>query len=224
MCYHISFEVKLESILDYFPDLVIDTQTEMNFTTAAYMNGFDHPPVKCIAKSRKDGKLHLVEMMWGFLPANVKDFEAAKRFWNGYKDENGRWNTGFITLNCIGEEMLQKPLYRDAALSRRCIFFMDGFYEWQHVFPMGKKGQRLKTAVKYPHHIYLKDNPYPFTMCAGIWNPWKHTETDTETGEMITTVTPTVALCTTKANSLMARIHNSKLRMPTFLTKELADE
>ncbi len=89
MCYHISFEVKLESILDYFPDLVIDAQTEMNFTTSAYMNGFDHPPVKCIAKSRRDGKLHLVEMMWGFLPGNVKDIEAAKRFWNGYKDENG---------------------------------------------------------------------------------------------------------------------------------------
>ncbi len=40
-----------------------------------------------------------------------------------------------------------------------------------------------------------KDNPYPFMMCAEIWNPWKHTETDTETGEMITTVTPTVSLC-----------------------------
>ncbi len=224
MCYHISFEVKLESILDYFPDLVIDAQSEMDFMPTAYLNGFNHPPVKCIAKSLKDEKLHLVNMMWGFLPGYIKDFEAAKKFWNGYKDESGKWHTGFVTLNCIGEEMLQKPLYKDAALNRRCIFFMDGFYEWQHYFPIGKKGQRLKTAVKYPHHIYLKDNPYPFIMCAGIWNPWKHTEVDTDTGEMITTITPTVSLCTTKANSLMSRIHNSKERMPTFLTKELADE
>ncbi|MEJ7672697.1 MAG: hypothetical protein WKF59_08285 [Chitinophagaceae bacterium] len=42
MCYHISFDVKLESIKDYFPDLVMDPQLEMNFPKAAYVNGFDH--------------------------------------------------------------------------------------------------------------------------------------------------------------------------------------
>ena len=224
MCYHISFDVKLESIKDYFPDLVMDLQLEMNFPKAAYVNGFDHGFQPTMLTGRKDGKRHLAAMMWGFLPNGVKNYEAAERFWNGYKDENGKWNTGFITLNAMGEELFEKRLYKDAALNRRCIVFVDGFYEWHHYFPIGKKGQRLKTSIKYPHHIFLKDNPLPFVMMAGIWNPWKHEEVNKETAELETIITPTFAIVTTKANELMANIHNSKMRMPTILTKELAEE
>jgi putative SOS response-associated peptidase YedK len=115
-------------------------------------------------------------------------------------------------------------MYKDAALNRRCVVFVDGFYEWHHYFPIGKKGGRLKTAVKYPHHIRLKENPYPFIMMAGIWNPWRHSEVDTETGELTETVTPTFSIVTTAANELMAKIHNSKQRMPCILTRELAEE
>ncbi len=224
MCYHISFEVKLESVLDYFPELIVDNQLDMEYQPSAYLNGFDHPMVKSIVRSRKDDQLHLASMMWGYLPNNVKNFAEAERFWNGYKDENGKFRTGFITLNAVGEELLIKPLYKDSTLNRRCILLLDGFYEWQHYFPIGKKGERLKTAVKYPHHIFLKENPYPFMMVAAIWNPWKHTEIDTTTGEVQTSITPTIALVTTKANKLMEKIHNSKKRMPTFLTMELAQE
>lgn len=224
MCYHIAFEVNLESIKDYFPDLIIDPQLEMNFPKAAYVNGFDHGFQPAMLTGRKDSKKHLAAMMWGFLPNGIKNYEAAERFWNGYKDEDGKWKTGFITLNAMGEELFQKTLYKDAALNRRCIIFVDGFYEWHHYFPMGKKGQRLKTAIKYPHHIYIKDNPLPFIMMAGIWNPWKHEEVNKETGEIETIITPTFAVVTTKANELMAKIHNSKQRMPTILTRDLAEE
>jgi len=224
MCYHISFEVKLESITDYFPDIIIDSQLDVNYPTAAYINGFDHGMQQVMLRGRKDSKRHLALMMWGFLPNNVRNFEEADRFWNGYKDDNGRWNKGFITLNAVGEELFDKSLYKDAALNRRCIVFADGFYEWHHYYPMGKKGQTLKTPTKYPHHIFLKDNPVPFVPMAGIWNPWKHEEVDKETGEIETIVTPTFAIVTSKANELMAKIHNSKLRMPNILTPELAEE
>ena len=224
MCYHISSQVQTESLLEYFPDLVTDNYSEPENQPAAYLNGFDHPMVKTIVAGRKDHRRHLASMLWGFLPANVKNMEEAEMFWNGYADAQGRWHKGLITLNAIGEELLQKPLYADAALRRRCILFIDGFYEWHHYFPIGKKGQRLKTPIKFPHHIFLKDNPYPFMMVAAIWNPWRHTQIDESTGEVTSQVIPTVALATTKANSLMAKIHNSKQRMPTFLTKELAEE
>ncbi len=224
MCYHIAFEINLESIVDYFPDIIIDPQLEMNFPKAAYVNGFDHGLQPAMVTGRKDGKKHLAAMMWGFLPRGIKNYEAAERFWNGYKDENGKWNTGFVTLNALGEELLEKRLYKDAALNRRCILFVDGFYEWHHFFPLGKKGQKLKTATKYPHHIFLKNNPHPFIMLAGIWNEWKHEEVDKETGEIETLLTPTFSIITTKANELMAKIHNTKERMPTILTKELAEE
>lgn len=61
-------------------------------------------------------------------------------------------------------------------------------------------------------------------MMAGIWNTWKHEEVNKETGELETILTPTFALITTKANELMCKIHNSKQRMPTILTKDLAEE
>ena len=58
MCYHISFEVNLESIVDYFPDIIIDPQLEINFPKAAYVNGFDHGFQPAMLTGRKDGKKH----------------------------------------------------------------------------------------------------------------------------------------------------------------------
>lgn len=224
MCYHLSFDVKLESIQDYFPEVVLDNQLDINFPEASYINGFDHLMHPVLRTSSKDGKKHLGLSMWGFLPNGVKNYNEAELFWNGYKDENGKFNKGFVTLNATGEDLLEKRLYKDAALNRRCIVFADGFYEWHHTFPIGKKGQPLKTAVKYPHHIYLKDENQSLFMFAAIWSLWKHEEVDKETGELQTITTPTFAVVTTKANSLMSKIHNSKERMPTILTKELAEE
>ena len=51
---------------------------------------------------------------------------------------------------------------------------------------------------------------------AGIWNPW----TDRETGEHV----ETFAIVTTRANQLMEQVHNSKKRMPTILSEDLAYE
>ena len=106
-------------------------------------------------------------------------------------------------------------IYRDAALHRRCLVISSGFFEWQHVYPLNKRtGEPLKTPNKIPHHIRLKDREY-FYM-AGIWQPW----TDKETGEYV----ESYSIITTKANALMEQIHNSKKRMPTILTDELAYE
>lgn len=105
-------------------------------------------------------------------------------------------------------------MYRDAALNRRCLFPATDFYEWRHIFPIGKKGQPLKTAIKYLYRIGVKNKEVFFI--AGIWQPW----TDRETGETV----DTCALVTTKANSIMEQIHNSKKRMPTILTEKMAGE
>ncbi|MBG9378785.1 SOS response-associated peptidase family protein [Panacibacter sp. DH6] len=225
MCYHIAFTVKLESILDYFPGLIVEEQLEMDFPQAQYLNGFNHPMHPVMLIGRKDKKKHLANMMWGFLPNHVKNWEEAQRFWNGHKDEKGVWRTGYVTLNAIGEEILEKKMYRDAALNRRCVIFVDGFYEWRHIYPLNKRtGHPLKTPNKYPYHIKLTSTEMPFIMMAGIWNPWRHAEADKETGELIEMVTPTFALCTAPANKLMSQVHNSKMRMPTILTKDLALE
>ena len=165
---------------------------------------------------KQDCGCELVLMEWGFLPSYLPSRDAVNNFRRGYTDEKGKFHPPMTTLNAIGEDLLlPQKMFRNAALKRRCLFISTCFYEWRHVYPLGKKGQPLKTAVKYPYNIRIKgDSEIHFT--AGIWQPW----TDRETGETINTC----ALITTKANKLMEQIHNSKKRMPTILTPELAGE
>jgi putative SOS response-associated peptidase YedK len=77
-----------------------------------------------------------------------------------------------------------------------------------------RTGQPLKTPNKFPYYITLRDRDYFFM--AGIWQPW----TDKQSGEYV----ESFAIVTTKANSLMEQIHNSKKRMPTILDEDLAYE
>jgi putative SOS response-associated peptidase YedK len=164
--------------------------------------------------------LDMVE--WGFIPSYIRNREQVKKFRNGYKDEKtGKWVPGYTTLNCKGEELLavdpktgRPKMYRDAALNRRCVFLSSGFYEWRHLQVVGKSGKLLKTPEKFPYRIHVKDQPYFFI--AGVWQRW----TDQDTGETV----DTAALATTNANSIMKQIHNSKERMPTILTEDLAAE
>ena len=58
----------------------------------------------------------------------------------------------------------------------------------------------------------IKDREYFWI--AGIWYPWN----DADTGEYV----ESCAIITTQANLVMEQIHNSKKRMPTLLTDELA--
>lgn len=78
---------------------------------------------------------------------------------------------------------------------------MSGFFEWH---TEGKK--------KYPFYIYPNEAGEGVVSIAGLWDEWA----DPETGEVRTTYT----MLTRPANGLMAKIHNSKKRMPCLLTPE----
>ncbi|PLX18768.1 MAG: SOS response-associated peptidase [Marinilabiliales bacterium] len=114
------------------------------------------------------------------------------------KDAKNIWNK---TINARGETLFEKPSFRDAATHKRCIIPVNGFYEHHH-----HKGN------KYPFYIKRKDNE-PVNL-AGIWSEW----TNQETGEFF----QTCSVVTTKANTMMAKIHNNpklnEARMPIILT------
>ncbi len=188
---------------------------KLNFLNKPLLIGFEYtnaPVLKRVA-GRQD--FEITEMEWGFLPPYLKNREAASKFRHGYKDDSGRFHPPITTLNAVGEELLLPgKMYRDAALHRRCLVLSSGFYEWRHVHPLGKTGKPLKTAVKYPYHIFLPGQEVFFM--AGIWQAW----TDKDTGETV----DTFAIVTTAANKLMEQVHNSKKRMPVILTEDLAYE
>lgn len=178
--------------------------------------GFSYTPGAVLKPNADKTDFDIVEMEWGFIPPYWKNREEVNKYRTGFKDPNtGKW-TQYLTLNAMSEEMLlPRKMYREAALTRRCLVLSTGFFEWRHVFPLNKRtGQPLKTAVKYPYYIHLKDQEYFFM--AGIWQPW----TDQSTGEYV----ETFSVVTTEANYLMKQVHNSKMRMPTILSEELAWE
>lgn len=187
---------------------------QYEFLNKPLLIGFDYQNIPVLKRVEGKEDFEIVEMEWGFLPAYIKTREQANKFRQGYKKENGGWQEPIITLNATSEEMLfENKIYRDAALHRRCLVLSSGFYEWRHVFPIGKKtGKPIKTAVKYPYHIGVKGSEY-FYMAA-IYNPW----TDQATGEHV----DTCAIVTTAANPLMEQIHNTRKRMPAILTENLA--
>jgi len=178
--------------------------------------GFEYAPHPVLKRIPGQLDFDIVQMEWGFIPSYIKSRDEATKMRFGYKDEGGVFHPMILTLNAVSEELLQpKKIFRDAALGRRCLVLSTGFFEWRHIFPLNKKtGKPLKTATKYPYHIKLKNREYFFM--AGIWQPW----TDRATGEYV----ETFAIVTTKANTLMDQIHNSKRRMPTILTEDLAWE
>jgi len=177
----------------------------------AIYKGFDHNmhlverPIADSHQTERD------KMQWGFLPPYLKTAEDVKKFRFGFKDQIGKFHKGFTTLNATSEELLNK-MYRDAALKRRCLIPVHGFYEWMHVTVVGKSGKLLKTPEKFPYLIRMRN--YEEFSLAGIWQPWFHSETKETVN--------TYAIVTTAANKLMKQIHNSKERMPTILPGNLA--
>ncbi|KZS41891.1 hypothetical protein AWE51_00145 [Aquimarina aggregata] len=130
---------------------------------------------------------------WGLIPSWVKDEEQKQRSWNS-------------TLNARGETIFEKPSFRSSATSKRCLIYLDGFYEHHHI---------NKSTIPF----YISREDQEPLIVAGLWNDWL----DKETGELMNTF----SIVTTTANSLMTKIHNNpkakESRMPVILPDELAD-
>ncbi len=126
----------------------------------------------------------LSQLKWGLVPSWSKDAPTSKGL-----------------INARAETITEKPSFREAFKSRRCIIPASGFYEWQ------KKG----TGAKQPFYFYLKEKEvFGF---AGLWEEWL----DKQTGELLETCT----IITTGANDVLKPVHD---RMPVILKPESYDE
>jgi putative SOS response-associated peptidase YedK len=131
---------------------------------------------------------------WGLIPNWIKSKSDALKIANQ-------------TLNARSETIFEKPAFKQSAKNKRCLIFLDAFYEYHHY-----------NNNTFPFHISHIHNE-PLTI-AGIWEEWP----DPDTGELI----PTVSIVTTKANSLLKKIHNTpkqtEARMPVILKREDQDK
>jgi putative SOS response-associated peptidase YedK len=162
---------------------------ELGVADLHQVSGFSHPKLLIYP----DVHSLPVVATWGLVPHWVKDNEGKVKIWNS-------------TLNARGETIFEKPSFRDSARSKRCLIYLDGFYEHHH-----------KAGKTYPFFISRKDGePFPV---ACLWAEWMDKENKSK---LIT-----FSIVTTKANEMMSRIHNNpKLegpRMPVILLDEIAD-
>lgn len=118
----------------------------------------------------------LVMLRWGLVPFWAKDSAIGSRM-----------------INARAETVAEKPAFRAAYKSRRCLVLADGFYEWH-----------TAGGVKTPYFISAA-NSEPFVFAA-LWERWENKES----GEILQTTT----IVTTEANDFMKQLHH---RMPVVL-------
>jgi putative SOS response-associated peptidase YedK len=125
--------------------------------------------------SSKDAGREVVMMRWGLVPFWAKDLAIGGKL-----------------INARCESVSEKPAFRSAFKSRRCVIPASGFFEWT-----GEPRHRV------PHAVTLEGRP--LLSFAGLWEAWKDAE-----GKPIETYT----IITTTANRFMAVMHD---RMPAIL-------
>lgn len=131
-----------------------------------------------VVRAGEPDQRRLVAMRWGFVPH--------------WYDAPG---DGPLLINARAETIAEKPAFKAACRTRRCLIPARGFYEWHR-----------EGGEKLPYFIERRDGA-PLVM-AGIWQDWQQ-------GEVHLT---SCAIVTTGANAVMAPIHH---RMPVVL--EAAD-
>jgi len=133
-------------------------------------------PSQQIAVVANDGQNQIDFYRWGLVPFWAKDPSIGNRM-----------------INARMESLAEKPAYRSALRSRRCLIPADGFYEWK----------RSPGGGKTPMCIRLKSRePFAF---AGLWEKWRGGD-----GVELRTCT----IITGTPNALVRPIHD---RMPVIL-------
>jgi putative SOS response-associated peptidase YedK len=156
-----------------------------------HVNGFSHPNLLVFTNEEP---FQPNTFKWGLIPFWVKDSKSAATISNQ-------------TLNARGETIFEKPSFRGPAKNKRCLIYVDSFFEHHHI-----------GGKTFPFHVSLVED-MPMVL-AGLWDQW----TDKETGEIV----KTVSIVTTEANELMKLIHNNPKaegpRMPVILNREDQDK
>lgn len=98
------------------------------------------------AEGRPTGAGHreVRAVRWGLVPSWAKDPSVGNRM-----------------LNARVESLTEKPAFRTAARSRRCLVPADGWYEW---------AKRLDAPAKQPYFITPEDGSV--LAFAGLWEVW----------------------------------------------------
>jgi putative SOS response-associated peptidase YedK len=133
-------------------------------------------PVLACRLNPATGNRELVPLRWGLVPAWSRDLAD-----------------GVKAINARAETVADKPTFRAAFKSRRCLIPASGYYEWKR-----------EGKSKQPHFIHPRGGGvFAF---AGLWELWSRGDESAETCSILTTT----------ANEATRRLHE---RMPVILDR-----
>lgn len=159
-------------------DALIRERFGVRVTTAIYKARYNCAPTQSLAVITSDLPDELRLMRWGLIPSWAKDLSIGAKL-----------------INARAETVSEKPSFRTALKSRRCLVPATGFFEWKR-----------EGKSKIPFLIRMKEqNGFCF---AGLWDRWNSPE-----GGFIESFT----IITTTPNELVSGIHD---RMPVILPQE----
>jgi putative SOS response-associated peptidase YedK len=170
-------ERKVISLEFYIHDFISDVLVSYNIT-----------PGQDAGVIIGNGQNRYVRYRWGLVPFWAKDPSIGNRM-----------------INARAETITEKPSFRQAFASRRCLVPADGFYEW-----------RKQGSFKTPFYIHHRSNrPMSF---AGLWENWNpkgegKAASQTRESEALYTFT----IITTEASDKLRGLHD---RMPVIIPPE----
>jgi putative SOS response-associated peptidase YedK len=124
----------------------------------------------------------LATVSWGLIAPWLKNVQEAK-------------NSQSRAINARSESIFEKPTFREAFRTTRCLIPATGYYEWATALG--------KYRPKQPFYICAKDDKQ--LSIAGIWSSWV-----APSGEII----ETASIITQEAQGELEAIHS---RMPVFM-------
>jgi putative SOS response-associated peptidase YedK len=131
---------------------------------------------------------------WGLVPFWAKNPSAGARM-----------------INARAETAAEKPAFRKALASRRCLLPADGWYEWQR-----RAATKDHKASKQPYFTHYPDGSS--VAMAGLWEFWRPKE-----GELLEKYPDglvTATVLTTEAVGPLTQVHD---RMPLVLPRDAWD-
>jgi putative SOS response-associated peptidase YedK len=161
------------------PMSVLMREFEFQMATAVdLLPRYNIAPTQSVAVVLQRGEQRQFDYLrWGLIPSWAKDAKLAASM-----------------INARAETVAEKPAFRSAFKSRRCLILADGYYEWLR-----------QTKAKQPY-LYEIEGGRPFAM-AGLWESWRGPTGNEAPLHTCTTITTT-------ANPLAAEVHD---RMPVIL-------
>jgi putative SOS response-associated peptidase YedK len=143
------------------------------------------------AEAREPAERQLRVLTWGLVPSWAKDPAIGNRM-----------------INARMETVAEKPAYKRAFASRRCLLPADGYFEWYPTQQTGKSGKPLKQ----PFFIHPQDGG--LLAMAGLYEIWRDPERAEDDPDRFRW---TCTVLTTQAEDSVGHIHD---RMPLMVERD----